>query len=744
MSQETLIGAVERITFYSLDSGYGVIKISPDGKPLREAIDREGFVTVVGIMPELIEGESVRFVGTWVNNAQYGQQFKAEMCVPMPPQSERGVIRYLMDTVFGVGESTAKRIYAHFGTETMAVLDTSPERVGEVAGIKPKIVENVMEAFGKERALRQVMIQLQDYGVSSYLAKRIFEEYGTESLGIIKNDPYILADDLRGVGFKRADTIARSVGFEINSPQRLRAGLSYTLSQMSQEGHVFVPRDVLVQSAEELLEASDTVTLSRMLSEQVLAGNLYSDAVKIGETNVEAIYLPIFYKSEAGCAKRLRAISETPSKILLKGEKENWEKTLAKLVEQANVTLSAQQQSAVKAAFMSKVSVLTGGPGTGKTTTLQMVIHALEAHNFSYALASPTGRASKRLAEATERTASTIHRLLEFTPNAWGFARNEDNPLEVDMLIIDESSMLDLTLFYSVLKALHPTTHLVLVGDVDQLPSVGAGNVLKDVIESSIGHVTRLHQIFRQDNKSYITQNAHRINQGEMPYLDNQSDDFFFFNVPSQEDTAQMIVDVVKNRIPQKFGFHPLDDIQVIAPMYRGTAGVEALNIALQRELNGDFRLAEVRIGGRIFRKNDKVMQTKNNYEKEVFNGDIGKIHTIDIVNQQLVVLSDGREVEYEFKEAEEQLIHAYCITTHRSQGSEYPVVVMPIVTQHYLMLQRNLLYTAITRAKKLAVLVGDKRAVAMAVNNNKVSERYSGLIGRIQKIQKNLKFDSL
>jgi len=380
------------------------------------------------------------------------------------------------------------------------------------------------------------------------------------------------------------------------------------------------------------------------------------------------------------------------------------------------------------------ITVLLGRNGAGKTTTLKMVIEALEQEGIRYALASPTGRAAKRLAEATQRSASTLHRLLEFSPMEGGFQRDEDNPLDVDMLIIDESSMLDLVLFYVTLKALRPTAHLMLVGDVDQLPSVGAGNVLKDVIHSGLAKVTRLSQIFRQDKRSTIALNAHRINQGEMPLLDNNSEDFFFFNVPDAADAARMVVDVTVRRLPERFGYNPIHDIQVIAPMYRGSVGVDALNVALQAALNGQINRAQVSLGGRIFRVGDRVMQTKNNYEKEVFNGDIGILRSIDRDNRKLQVVIDDVTIEYEWNEAEEQLIHAYCISTHRSQGSEYPVVVLALVRQHYMMLQRNLLYTAITRAKKVAVIVGDRGAVALAVNNNKVAERYSGLLARLHK----------
>jgi exodeoxyribonuclease V alpha subunit len=732
MAENQLNGIIERITYYSPDSGYTVLKINPSDKVPRDAQDREGLVAVVGVMPQMVEGERVQFDGEWVENPNYGRQFKAERVVPIAPETEKGVVRYLRDMVHGVGETTARRIYHHFGEQTLHILETNPDRLSEI-GIKPRIIENVREALQRSRAERLVMVFLQNYGISPTFARKIYAQYGSDAIEVVKEDPYRLATDIEGIGFKKADLIARSLGIASDSRQRLRAGIVHTVDQLALEGHTFAPRGVVLDKAMELLEVADRIELAAILSAQVMQGNLFAETLLLNGEPVEAIYLPLFYRSEVGVVKRLRQMRDTPSELTRRARSIAWDSFLKALAEHNNVALTPQQQGAVRAAFTSKVSVLTGGPGTGKTTTLQMVINALEQEEFRFALASPTGRAAKRLGEATQHPARTIHRLLEFSPHEGGFAYDEDNPLDIDILIIDESSMLDLVLFYTVLKALRPSCHLMLVGDVDQLPSVGAGNVLHDVIESGVGHVTRLDTIFRQDRKSYIVTNAHRINHGDMPYTDNQSNDFYFFSVAEAREITDMVVDVVTQRIPQKFGYDPVDDIQVLAPMYRGAAGVDVLNAALQAALNGGHHLAEVRIGGRVFRKHDKVLQTKNNYEKEVFNGDIGKIFSIDAENKTLIVFMDGREIDYEFKEAEEQLIHAYCISTHRSQGSEYPVVVMPVAAQHYMMLQRNLLYTAITRARKMVVLVGERRAVAMAVNNNKVAERYSGLLPRLK-----------
>jgi exodeoxyribonuclease V alpha subunit len=565
------------------------------------------------------------------------------------------------------------------------------------------------------------------------MATRIYDQYGAETVNVVREDPYQLADEVWGIGFVKADEIAQKMGIAPDARIRLRAGLHYALNQLASDGHTYAPREILIETAAELLkiDESNSSLLSAVLKAQLSGDRLKEDHLPgaAGEV-MNAIYLPMYYYSESGSAQRLRQISDTPSKITLGMKDTDWSSFLADLTYQNDAELTPQQQGAVRAALTSKVSVLTGGPGTGKTTTLQMVINALEEGKYRFLLASPTGRAAKRLSEATGYPASTIHRMLGWSGE--GFEHDEDYPLEIDMLIVDEASMIDLILFYNLLKALRPSTHLLLVGDVDQLPSVGAGNVLRDVIDSGIAYVTRLETIFRQSEDSHIVVNAHRVNQGKAPLTDNSSSDFFFFGEDDPAGAARLVVDIVQNRIPDRFGFDPMDDVQVIAPMYRGPGGVNALNDALQRTLNGDKRLAEKQLFGKLFRVGDKVMQTRNNYDKDVFNGDIGRIDSINFDDNSLEVIIDGRYVDYDWKEVDE-LIHAYCISTHRSQGSEYPVVVMPVLTQHYMMLQRNLLYTAITRAKKLAVLVGNRRAIYMAVKNNKVAERYSGLLARLR-----------
>jgi exodeoxyribonuclease V alpha subunit len=729
---ETLTGTIERITYYNEDNGYTVARISPDQGRL-DARARDGTVTVVGVMPELNTGEAAEFGGTWVNDPRWGLQFKAETVKPILPTSLDGIKNYLSSGIVkGIGPRTADKIVDHFGEETLDVLSRTPDRLDEVPGLKTDLAKKLITAWAANQSVRQTMIFLQGYGISSRMAVKIHDEYGVDTVKIVKEDPYRLADEVFGIGFMKADAIARNMGLATDSPGRLRAGLHFALNKLASEGHTYAPRETLITTALELMQIDNRARIEAILSQQVLAQDLITDTfIETNGAQVDAIYLPMYYHSERGASRLLREIATGLSALMSAWSKTKWPKFLAELAEDQQVSLTDQQQGAVKAALTSKLSVLTGGPGTGKTTTLRMVIEALRSAKRSFALASPTGRAAKRLSEATGEQASTIHRMLGYSPGE-GFLHDEDYPLDIQMLVVDEASMLDLILFYNLLKALPPFTHLMLVGDVDQLPSVGAGNVLRDVINSGLAHVTRLDVIFRQSEDSLIVDNAHRVNHGDMPYTHNKSSDFFLFQKEEPSECAEMVVDIVKNRLPDKFGYHPIEDIQVIAPMYRGPAGVHALNEMLQQALNGDRRLAEIKLNGRLFRVGDKVMQTRNNYDKDVFNGDIGRIHAIDFDDSLMEVVIDGRFVFYEFSEAED-LTLAYCISTHRSQGSEYPVVVLPLLSQHYMMLQRNLLYTAITRAKKVVVLVGSNRAIHTAVTNNKVAERYSGLLARLQ-----------
>lgn len=738
MFQETVVGKIERVTYYNPETGYAVVRVTTE-RSYTHAEGRDGTVTVVGTILDPGVGQQFEFVGQWVDDDKYGRQFRVESAVPIMPASEEGIINYLSSgIVHGIGPKTARKIVEHFGTKTLDVLNNAPERLDEVRGLKRELAEALKREWHNNAATRQAMIFLQGYGVSTRMAKRIFEHYGAVTVQSVRSDPFALADEVHGIGFIKADTIARNMGIAPDAENRIRAGLHYALNQLANDGHTYAPRKKLIETAAQLLKVENTDRIQAVLSSELLHRNLIADPTVIEseeEANSadEAIYLPLYFHSERGAANRLKVLARERSPLSEEARQLDWTRFLGELTRTVGVELSPQQQGAVRAALENKVSVLTGGPGTGKTTTLKMVIQALDKLKMTYALCSPTGRAAKRLSEATGQPARTIHRMLEYKPGE-GFTRNEENPLEVDMLIVDETSMVDLLLLNDLLKALKPETHLMLVGDVDQLPSVGAGNVLRDVIESGAAHVTRLNVIFRQPQDSHIIINAHRINQGEMPYLENKSSDFYFFAADDPEEAGDLVVDIVVNRLPKKFGFDPKNEVQVIAPMYRGPVGVNVLNERLQKALNGERRVAEKLIGGRLFRLGDKVMQTRNNYEKDVFNGDIGVITGFDFDDGALEVVIDGQYIYYDWNEAEE-LIHAYCISTHRSQGSEYPVIVMPVMTQHYIMLQRNLLYTAVTRAKRMVVLVGSRKAVYLAVNNNKVSERFSGLRRRLKTV---------
>jgi len=736
---DTLEGIVERITFYSEETGYTVLRLRPAGKPkLGLAAGEDDLLTVVGNLPEVNPGESLRLEGVWTSHAQYGKQFKAEKCEQVLPASVEGIKRYLgSGLIQGVGPKTAAKIVKKFGADTLRVVDEEPRKLREVLGIGAKKAAIIELAWQQQKAIKNVMIFLQGHGVSTGLAVKIYKQYGDMAQEIVKNDPYRLARDIYGIGFKTADKIARQLGLPPDAPSRVEAGVAYALGELSEEGHVYSPVDQLTTTAAELLEVPPdlvSAAIERLLAEdRIKRETLKIPEIKAGgESKVreeQAVYLAPFYYGEIGVTNRLVKMMQSPVSHLADLRDRDLNELIART---GQIGLSDEQQLAIRRALENKVSVITGGPGTGKTTSLKTIIRVLEASKHWYALASPTGRAAKRLSEATGRPAKTIHRLLGFQPGI-GFNYNEEKPLPVHMLIVDEASMIDLLLMNSLLKALDPATHLLLVGDVDQLPSVGAGDVLRDVIDSNTAAVTRLSVIFRQAQDSLIITNAHRINRGEMPITPNDAKDFFLFVIEDPEEAANWVVDVVQNRIPAKFGLNPVDEVQVLAPMYRGAVGVANLNTRLQEALNpASAKKGERKLSGRIFRVGDKLMATRNNYDKDTFNGDIGRLRAIDLEEQTLTINFEGREVNYDWLEADE-LAHAFAISVHKSQGSEYPAVVLPMLTQHYMMLQRNLLYTAITRAKKLCVLVGTRKAIAMAVKNATVAQRYSGLEARLR-----------
>jgi exodeoxyribonuclease V alpha subunit len=730
-------GSIERVTYYNPENGYSVLRVRPDQHNV-PGQNREGLVTVVGNLPELAPGEYIRLRGRWETHPQHGLQFASEYCEQTLPATIEGIRRYLgSGLIRGIGPRLAEKIVAQFGVDTLDVIENRADQLSQVADIGPKRTAQIVAAWEEQKQIKEIMLFLHGHGVSTNLAVKIYKQYGQNALQIVQNDPYRLARDIYGVGFKTADRIARALGLPADHPSRIEAGVVYALNEMSGNGHVYSPRETLIQKASALLEvAGDLIppALERLSRDDRVRLDILPDLDAAGEGNHSlreetAVYLTPFYFSETGVAERLRALAGAPSNLV--NPQSNLPGTDAFSL--LDPQLSAEQRAAIQIALGRPVSVLTGGPGTGKTTTIKSLIAALEMEHRRYALAAPTGRAAKRLSESTGRPARTIHRLLGFKPGE-GFKYNPDNPLPLDFLVVDEVSMLDVVLANQLLKALPLGAHLLLVGDVDQLPSVGAGDVLRDVIDSEIAPVTRLSAIFRQARGSQIVNNAHRINHGEMPVFDAESTDFFLFPAATPEEASNWVQDLVCQRIPRRFGFHPRDQIQVLAPMYRGPAGVDALNLRLQAVLNPpQTGKIERNLFGQTFRVGDKLMQTENNYDKEVFNGDIGFIIDISPVDQNLAVDFDGRQVYYDWSEAD-QLVLAYAISVHKAQGSEFPAVVIPLVKQHYLMLQRNLLYTAITRARNLCVLVGDKRAIAIAVHNDQTLERYTALDVRLRR----------
>ncbi len=719
---EQLEGSVERVTYFNAENGYSVIRI----KPARGG----DLITVIGNLPEVTPGEHVRLRGFWTNHAEYGRQFRAEQCEQVLPATVEGIRRYLgSGLIKGIGPRTADRIVDTFGRDTLSVIDEQPHRLREVPDIGPKRYRLIVDAWDAQKQIKEVMVFLQGHGITTGLAVKIYKKYGDEALNVVRADPYRLARDIWGIGFRTADRIARALGLPPDSPSRLEAGLAFALNEMADEGHVYVPQPELVRLAAEMLEVAPEL-LPAALDRLEAARLIQRETLPL--QSIPAVYLMPLYQAEAHLAARLRALLESPASYLRDLAATNWEAALAAQRGDAAVGLSAEQRSGVVTALTSKVCILTGGPGTGKTTTLRTLIQLLERGRHPVALGSPTGRAAKRLAEATGRPAKTLHRLLGFSPTG-GFEYGEQQRLPAHMVVVDEVSMLDTVLANNLLKAVDPAAHLLLVGDVDQLPSVGAGNVLRDLVACGRIPVVRLQTIFRQAAGSHIVTNAHRINRGQLPAFEPGAHDFFLFSEEDPEAAAARVVDVVQTRIPRRFGLDPLADVQVLAPMHRGAVGVANLNHQLQAALNPAAPgKPERSLSGRLFRAGDRVMQIRNNYQKETFNGDIGRVAHVDVETQTLTVEFDGRPVVYEWSEADE-LAHAFAVSVHKSQGSEFPAVVIPLLTQHYLMLQRNLLYTAITRARRLCVLVGTPKAIAIAVRNAKVARRWTGLASRLQ-----------
>ena len=699
---------IEHITYQNSENGYSILK----GK----VKDHNDLVTLVGTMLEVPVGSVLLCEGDWKIDRKYGKQFIVQSFEEVMPATVYGIEKYLgSGLVKGIGPKFAQLIVRQFGTDTIEVIETDIERLYEVPGIGKKRVEKIRESWEKQKDIKNVMLFLQGYGVSTAYAAKIYRCYGKESIDKVNENPYRLADDIWGIGFKTADGIANKMGYEKNDLRRCKSGLTYTLSQLSDEGHVYAEQEQLLKSAMELLEA-DQDPIVQAMKEMVETEQLIMDG--------DVIYLPPFYYAEIGTANNLKGLMNCMGK-----KAAPIQPNMEAITLQTGIEYDEVQVAAIRQAVNSKVMVLTGGPGTGKTTTTQGIIAALKTMGYSILLAAPTGRAAKRMSEATGMEAKTIHRLLEYTP-ADGYKRNDENPLEGDVLIVDECSMIDILLMNNLVKALPETMHLILVGDIDQLPSVGAGNVLRDIIDSERVPVVRLTRIFRQAQTSRIVMSAHAINEGKFPDISNGKDtDFFFIKNDDADAVATAIVDLVKNRLPK--GYHmPLSKIQVLTPMQRGVVGSANLNLILQEALNPTKE--GLSRGGYNFRKGDRVMQIRNNYDKEVFNGDLGYIESVNQEDRTLMVNFEERLVEYEVSELDE-LSLAYATTIHKAQGSEYPIVVMPVLMKHYVMLQRNLIYTGITRAKKVCVLIGSTKALAYAIHNLTVSNRNTKLKERLQ-----------
>ncbi len=739
---------VERITYQNPENGYSVLKCRVKGYG--------ELVPVVGNLLDANVGSVLLAEGDWKVDAKYGRQFAAQNWEETLPATVYGMEKYLgSGLIKGVGPKFAKRIVREFGTDTFSVIEDHVELLAKVEGIGRKRVQMIAQSWEKQKEVKNIMLFLQEHQVSSSFAAKIYKQYGNDSIAVMKKNPYQLADDIWGIGFRTADQIAEKLGFEKESYVRLRSGLMYTLSELSDDGHVYAEKQQLIDKASELLEASAETVIMTM-DDMILKGELIQEknfAKSDEEGNpVIPVYLPPFYYAEVGVASKLKKLASAPAgdrlytKLMEAREKTgnlNLSVDIGAVQEKAGMTYDEVQADAIRQAATAKVMVLTGGPGTGKTTTTHGIISAYRAYGLKILLAAPTGRAAKRMTEATGLEAKTIHRLLECKPPD-GYQKNEENPLEGDVLIIDECSMIDMILMNSLLKAIPPAMRLILVGDIDQLPSVGAGNVLRDMIDSGSFPVIRLTRIFRQAQSSRIIMNAHCINEGQMPDISNGKEtDFFFMENESAESVVSQIVELVKNKLPQFYHVEP-EQIQVLTPMQRGVVGATNLNLALQEALNptehevfmrgrGAVTMPKdcLRRSGFVFQADDKVMQIKNNYDKDVFNGDIGIIESVDVADRTLKVNFDNRSIEYDVTELDE-LVHAYATTIHKAQGSEYPIVVMPVLMNHYVMLQRNLIYTGITRAKKILVIVGTKKALSYAVRNVTVTKRNTLLKERL------------
>ncbi|GAC1639458.1 MAG: ATP-dependent RecD-like DNA helicase [Chloroflexota bacterium] len=719
-----MTGAVERIVFHNDDSGFMVARFQIADAPVRG----DTVITIVGTLPTVRAGEMLRLTGEWHVHPVHGKNFHVTAFEPELPQTADGIERYLASgTIRGVGPVTATRIVECFGDATMTVIDQEPDLLRQVAGVSEKRLTVIKAAWNEQKHIRGIMMFLQQHDMSVAMAARLYAAYGHEAAELIQQDPFRMVQEIHGIGFKTADTLARRLGMPLHSTSRYMAGLRHILSEAADDGHVFLERVDLVERAGNLLDAP-VVALEPALLEMLRR--------EIGVMEGDRVYLGAFHRAEAGAARFLEIISTTPSSLTL-GHSIDARALTAEAGAEQGLELADRQADAVAQALMHKVSILTGGPGTGKTSTLRTIIAVLEHLDVTYCLCAPTGRAAKRVAETTGRLASTIHRLLEFQPASNSFNYDNVRPLPYDFVIVDEVSMLDIVLFYHLLKAVPPESHLLLVGDADQLPSVGPGNVMRDLIASHAVPTVQLTELFRQVRGSQIILASHSVNRGVVPEIANAADhDLFFVRAEQEPQALDAIKRLVKERIPRRYGLDPIDDVQVISPMHVGQIGVASLNQELQSVLNPHVAGApELRRGERVFREGDKVMQIRNNYDKDVFNGDVGKVVEIDPDEGACVVAypapGGSNDVIYEANDLEE-LSLAYALSVHKAQGSEFPCIVLPLLTRHYMLLQRNVLYTAMTRARQLCILVGSQRALTIAVQSNHRQARNTALASRL------------
>ena len=718
-----LKGHIERVTFSSEETGFSICKL--------KVKEERSLVAIVGTMLNPNPGEFVEVEGKWIMHPKFGNQFQIHNYKTLVPATQSGIQKYLgSGLVKGIGPVMAKRIVKKFGIKSLDVIEQNIDKLNEVQGIGKKRVKMIKTAWDEQREVRAVMLFLQSHGVSPAYAAKIFKTYGQDAINIVKENPYRLARDIFGIGFITADDIAQKLGIKKNAPQRIEAGLEYALHQLADKGHVCYPYKELCDKVREMLEV-DLNLVFKAVADSFIAKRIVIEdtnkTIKDVKKNQKLVFLKKFHVCETGISHNLQRIKKSSKSI----RKIDSNKAVEWIKGQINIQLAQQQAIAVKKALEEKTLIITGGPGTGKTTIINAIIKILKKVDAKILLAAPTGRAAKRMSETTWEYAQTIHRMLDYSMKKHGFKKDNQNPLKCDILIIDEASMIDTILMHHLLKAVPSKATLILVGDINQLPSVGAGNVLSDVIKSKAFSVVTLDTIFRQARKSLIVVNAHRINDGMFPFIpkSDKKSDFYFIQKETPEEVLNTIIELVQKRIPNEFNYDPVNDIQVLTPMHKGITGAGNLNNELQSVLNKNREI--LKRGNREFKVSDKVMQIKNNYDKHTYNGDIGRITDINFIDQKVMIEFYSKQIEYDFSSLDE-IVHAYAVSIHKSQGSEYPVVVIPVVIQHYILLQRNLIYTAITRGKKLVVLVGTKKALAMAIRNVTASKRHTRLANRL------------